>query len=165
MKSAIVSIFICVILFEACKKNTDALSPAQTIQGNYTAYKHKAFDSVNTYPINGKTITIQIDAIGEDSVRLKLISTQNGYFSPGDTVIDRHFFVQTLPGGVFPVAYQITLGEPVDDSATAENTIAFYKGYNSLYPIYAKNGLCGYYTFVPPDYHKGAVQTAFIKTQ
>lgn len=160
MKTIIVGAISCTIFLAACKKNGVTLTPAQAIEGSYTAYKHLRFDSVTSYPINGKTITMQIDAIGEDSVRLQIRSVQNGFFSPGDTVIDRHLFVQKVQSN----AYQVWLGHP-EEPTTADNSIWFDDSYNGFYPIYAGTGFYGYYTYVPTGYKQGAVQTAFKKMQ
>ena len=103
---------------------------------------------------------MQIDAIGDDSVRIQMRSVQNGFFSLGDTVIDRHLSVQKLPYG----GYMVSVGDPLD-SGTGENTISFDDSYNRLYQLYPYNGYYGYFIFVPPDYHKGAVQTIFMKIQ
>ena len=119
MKLVIVRAISCAIFLAACKKNGAAIAPAKAIEGSYTAYKYVGIDpEVYDYPINGKTITIQIDAIGEDSVRLQIRSVQNGFFSPGDTVIDLHLFVQKI----LSTGYQVSLGNPVD-SGTGQTTI------------------------------------------
>jgi hypothetical protein len=159
MKSVILSALSCIIIFAACKKNGATITPAQAIQGSYTAYKYLRFDSVINYLINGKTITMQIDATGDDSVRLQMRSVQNGFYSPGDTVIDRHLYVQKTQ-----YTYLVTLGDPVD-SGTGENTIVFDDSYSSRILIYPNNGYCGYYVYVPPSYKQGAVETIFIKMQ
>ena len=159
MKSVILSAISCTIFLAACKKSGVTLTPAKAIEGSYTAYKHVRFDSVTSYPINGKTITLQIDAIGEDSVRLQIRSVRNGFFSPGDTVIDRHLFVQKMFTG-----YQVSLGDPVD-SGTAENSIGFDGSSDRFYGVYLNNGYYGYYVYVPPGYKQGAVQTLFKKMQ
>ena len=160
MKSVIVIALSCIIILAACKKNGATLTTAQAIEGSYAAYKHLRFDSVNKYPINGKTITMQIDAIGEDSVRLQIRSVQNGFFSPGDTIIDRHLFVQKM----LSTGYQVSLGDP-GDPGTAENLIQFDDSFNGFYHVYPYNGYYGYYTYVPPGYKQGAVQTLFMKIQ
>ena len=160
MKSIIVSALSCIIVLAACKKNGATLTPAQAIEGSYTAYKYAGIESVYSYPINGKTITMQIDAIGEDSVRLQIRSVENGFFSPGDTVIDRHALVQK----VWSNSFQVTFGDPVDPG-TPENTISFDDSYNRLYQLYPYNGYYGYYAYVPPGYNKGGVQTIFMKMQ
>jgi hypothetical protein len=162
MKSAIISALFFLVIFTACKKNGATITPAQAIEGNYTAYKYySGIDQyLYSYPINGKTMTMQIDAIGNDSVRLQMRSVQNGFFSLGDTVIDRHLFVQKLPYG----GYIVLVGEPVD-SGSNENSISFDDTYNRLYQLYPYNGYYGYFIFAPPDYHKGGVQTIFKKIQ
>ena len=159
MKSVIVSAISCAIFLAACNKNGTTLTPAQAIEGSYTAYKHHRFDSVTSYPVNGRTITMQIDAIGEDSVRLQIRSVQNGFYSPGDTVIDRHLFVQKMFTG-----YQVSLGDPVD-AGTAENSIRFDASFDRYFGVYLYNGYYGYYVYVPPGYKQGAVQTLFKKMQ
>jgi len=160
MKLVIVSAVSCTIFLAACNKNGATLTPAQTIEGSYTAYKYLRFDSVINYPVDGKTITMQIDAIGEDSVRLQIRSTQNGFYSPGDTVIDHHLLVQKLPYS----GYEVSLGDPVD-SGTGENTIGFDNSYNRYYGVDPYSSYLGYYIYVPPAYKQGAVETLFKKIQ
>jgi hypothetical protein len=160
MKSVILAALSCIIIFTPCKKNGTTITSAQAIEGSYIAYKYLRFDSVINYQTNGKTITMQIDAIGEDSVRLQMRSVQNGFYSPGDTVIDRHIYVQKTKYS----GYLVTLGDPVDPG-TSENTIVFDDSYSSRYQLYSYNGYYGYYIYVPPGYKQGAVQTIFTKMQ
>lgn len=159
MKSLIVCALFFIFLSVACKKSGPTLTPAQAIEGRYTAFKYIGIESLY-YPINGKTITMQIDAIGQNSVRLQMRSVENGFYSPGDTVIDLHLLVQKLPYS----SYQVTLGDPVD-SGTDENTIEFNDSWNRYLGV--DPGYLGYYIYVPPGFKQGegAVETIFTKTQ
>jgi hypothetical protein len=104
------------------------------------------------YPINGETITVQIDPVSRDSVQVKIISTQNGFYSPGASAIYSKVYVKEIncTSCQFRRSYTLTLAPPTH-SGTAENTIWFDPTSNA------------YYTYIPPGYTKGAVQTVFVK--
>ena len=165
MKPVVFIAACCIVASTACRKNQVKLSPATSIEGTYTAYKYQGAELNFDYPINGKTITLQIDALGEDTVRLQLRSAQNAFFSPGDTVIDRHLFVEKIQCPNCPesdIYYQVLLNnQPV--AGSAENTITFSGSANGIYGIKANTGFYGYYTFVPTGYARGAVQAVFKK--
>lgn len=165
MKPILFIAICCSIACIACRKNALTLSPAKSIEGTYTAYKYEGAELNFDYPINGKTIALQIDALGEDSVRLQLRSAQNAFFSPGDTVIDRHLFVQKIQCPncqTSDIYYQVLLdSQPV--AGSIENAIEFSGASNGIYGIKANTGFYGYYTFVPTGYTKGNVQTVFKK--
>jgi hypothetical protein len=164
MKSVIISALAYIIVLAACQKNVATITPAEAIEGSYTAYKYEgvAADTATSYPINGKTITMQIDAIGEDSVRIQMRSVQNGFFSPGDTVIDRHVLVQKIL--LAYNAYRILLGDP-GDSLTAGNSIEFDNSFDRFFNVYPYNGYYGYYVYTTPGYPQFAVETLFKKIQ
>lgn len=165
MRLILVIAVCCSIAGMACKKNTVAVSPAKSIEGTYTAYKYQGAELNFNYPINGKTISLQVDALGEDSVRLQLRSVQNAFFSPGDTVIDRHLFVQKTQCAGCQSSdsyYQVWLNKQ-SVAGSIENAIEFSGSANGIYGIKTNSGYYGYFTFVPPGYTKGAVQAVFKK--
>jgi hypothetical protein len=140
----------------ACTKNQTALSPAELLSGSYIAKTYNDGFSVTNYPINGKLLTMQIEVVSDDTVHLHLNSTNNGFYSIGDTVINKNFLITktTCSSCEQTVIYKILLGnQTVPEPGSLENTIWFDKSLNA------------YYTFVPPGYAKGEVQTVMAKSK
>ena len=149
------SIFLIFLIYisASCGKSVAELTPAKAVSGSFLS---KTWDGIalgtRAYPINGKTITVQIDPVSRDSVQVKVISTQNDIYSPGDSAIYSKVYVKEIncTSCQYPRSYTLTLAPPTHPG-TAENTIWFDPTSNA------------YYTYIPPGYTKGAVQTVFVK--
>jgi len=136
----------------SCKKSSVNRSASDAIQGSYTANIYTNGRIILTYPINGKTFMMKIVHISEDSVEVTINSTANGFYSPGDTVINLKTAVETIScrSCQYPVTYQFALGA-LRLPGTLENVIWFDPSNNA------------YYTYVPKGYTQGAVQTIMTK--
>jgi hypothetical protein len=153
MKPKVVFLILFTYGFVSCRKSVGELTPAQAVSGTFLAKTYNDIVSpLMTYPINGKTIKLQINPVSTDSVRVQVFSTQNGYYSPGDSTIYSKAFVKSINclSCQYPRTYTITLAPPTS-TGTADNTIWFDLNNNA------------YYTYIPPGYTKGDVQTVFVK--
>lgn len=139
-------------LFACHKSNEEPLkSLAETISGTYGATSHVSFGKSLSYPINGKTISLQIEAVAKDSVRIIVNSIENNIYSPGQTAVYSKVAVsKSTCNCADPVTYRVSLGVPVNQG-TLENIIWFDANKRA------------FYTYIPPNYTKGAVQTVFTK--
>uniref|UniRef100_UPI002613B398 hypothetical protein n=1 Tax=Hydrotalea sp. TaxID=2881279 RepID=UPI002613B398 len=85
MKSKLVYLIFLTYGFVSCGKSVEEVTPAQAISGTFLAKTYNDVVSpLMTYPINGKTITLQINPVSRDTVQVKVLSTKNGFYSPGD---------------------------------------------------------------------------------
>lgn len=137
----------------SCNKITiENIPAARAVSGVFIAKTYQSFGSPIPYPINGQTIQLQIDPVAKDTVRVQVNSTQNGFYSPGELAVYPKVYVQEKPcsncAGV--KLYTLNLAPPVD-AGTLENSIWLDAQRNA------------YYTYIPPGYNKGAVQTVFVK--
>jgi hypothetical protein len=137
----------------SCRKNMDEHSAALTISGIYEAKTYQSFGNVITYPINGQTISLQINPVSKDSVRVQINSTFNGFYSPGNAAIYPEVYVEEsiCSNCQHYSIYEISLAPQVHPG-TLENTIWVDPDNNA------------YYTYIPPNDNAGAVQTIFVKT-
>jgi hypothetical protein len=137
----------------SCKKTSVEASPGQAISGTYEAKTYDSFGQVMNYPLNAQTMSIQITAVSKDSARVEVNSTTNGYYSPGDAAVYPKVMVtETICANCqYCKTYKISFAPPVDPG-TLENSIWFDPQYNA------------YYTYIPPGYTKGAVQTVLVKS-
>ncbi len=145
--------FFLITTLLSCNKITiENIPAAQAVSGIFAAKTYQSFGSPIPYPINGQTIQLQIDPVAKDTVRVQVNSTQNGIYSPGEFAVYPKVYVQEKPctncGGV--ILYTLSLAPPLD-AGTLENSIWFDAQRNA------------YYTYIPPGYNKGAVQTVFVK--
>jgi hypothetical protein len=138
------------VAFMACKQADPTPDAGQIVAGTYTAKSTNSFGETKQYPINGKTILLQIDRISADTVRVRLQAPANGFFSPAKDTTYNKVYVLTNPQG-----YYLTLESPIHPG-TAENQIALSTG------VTPTSGTA-LYTFVPPGYTLGAVSTFFSK--
>ena len=153
MRHKIIFLIFLTYGFVSCGKSVEELTPAQAVSGTFLAKKYDDIVSpLMTYPINGKTITLQIDPVTRDSVLVKVLSTQNGFYSPGDSAIYSKVYVKEIncTSCQYHRTYTLTLAPPTFPG-TADNTIWFDPNNNA------------YYTYIPPGYTKGGVQTVFVK--
>src|SRR5689334_22131864 len=140
------------ILSSGCNKSNTILSSSEVLKGTYIAKSYDGF-IMESYPINGKTFSMQIDVVSADTVHVLISSTENGFYSPGDTLINLNAFVykRNCTNCQYTTTYQISLGTQIFPG-TLDNTIWFD----------AKNN--AYYTYIPPNFTKGDVQTIMVKT-
>ena len=153
MAGKFASLLLLAILCLGCRKSVVELTPAQQVSGAYEAKTYNdVFSPLMTYPINGKTITLQIEPVSRDSALVKVLSTKNGFYSPGDSAIYPKVYVKEIncTSCQYHRTYTLTLAPPISPG-TMENTIWFDPNNNA------------YYTYIPPDYTKGEVQTVFVK--
>ena len=154
MKFKLIVLILILIQF-CCKKTTNNPASAQIISGRYQANTYNNGGSPNIlYPINGQTITLQIDPVSDDSVSVQVNSTINGSYSPGGNAVYPNTAVhETICSNCqYDKTYSISLGSQLNPG-TLENTIWFDPNNNA------------YYTYIPPNYTKGTVQTIFVKTK
>lgn len=155
MKLKLLAAVLLIIGSVSCKKAVEEPTPAEAISGVYEA---KTYNGVviplMTYPINGQTITLRILPVSKDTVRVEVNSTSNGFYSPGAATIYPKVFVKESNCNTcqYTRIYTIALAPPVNQG-TSENSIWFDPKNNA------------YYTFIPPNYTTGAVQTVFVKTE
>jgi hypothetical protein len=153
MKFRFIFLLFLTYVFVGCEKSVDEPTPAQAVSGTFLAktWNGVALGSM-AYPINGETITVQIDPVSRDSVQVKIISTQNGFYSPGASAIYSKVYVKEINCTTcqYRRSYTLTLAPPTN-AGTAENTISFDPNGNA------------YYTYIPPGLTNGAVQTVLVK--
>jgi hypothetical protein len=153
MKSKLIFLVFLTYGFVSCGKSAEEVTPAQAVSGNFLA---KTFDGVAlplmAYPINGKTIKLEINPVSRDTVEVKVFSTQNGFYSPGDSAMYSKVYVKEIDckSCQYHRTYTLALAPPTFPG-TADNTIWFDPNNNA------------YYTYIPSGYTKGAVQTRFVK--
>jgi hypothetical protein len=154
MKSKYILIILISVGLISCRKSSEFESPSQAIAGDYEAetYNNGTSPLIN-YPINGETMRLQIQLISKDSVSVNVSSSVNGFYSPGSSALYPSVFVakKTDGNGQFAGLFMISLAPPIH-AGTLENSIWFDQENNA------------YYTFVPPNYTKGAVQAIFTKS-
>lgn len=154
MKTKLTLMVLLASQFLTCQKSNEEplKSLAETISGTYEATSHESFGKSLSYPINGKTISLQIEAVTKDTVRIVVNSISNDIYSPGETKVYPKVAVSksTCSACSDPVTYRVSLGLPVNQG-TLENVIWFDANKRA------------FYTYIPPNYTKGAVQTAFTK--
>lgn len=149
------SVIILAISLLNCKKTEVEVTPAKQISGIFEAKTYdNGFNSrLMNYPINGQSLKIDIKYVSQDTVSVHLISTVNGFYSPGiDTTFSKVYVVEDMnPNRQQPKIFRLKLAPPVNIS-TLENSIWFDSNLNA------------YYSYIPPNYKLGAVQTVFAKT-
>jgi hypothetical protein len=145
----------------SCQKTADELpvtppTLAEAISGSYTASTHNVFSEITAYPINGQTIKLLISAVSTDKVRVEIHSAPNGVYSPGSVLVYPEVTVKQREGACntctpgLPV-FQLDMAPPTH-AGSLENAIWFDHAGRA------------YYTYIPPNYTKGAVQTTFLRT-
>ncbi|GAB3548788.1 hypothetical protein [Spirosoma fluminis] len=152
-------IILGITLCTACKPQTSSVQPAlasdaaKAIAGTYTANTSRLPD-VKSYPINGKTITVQIERITPDTVRVKVQAPANGFYSPArDTTYDK-VYVLTKPQGYY-LTLETSTVEP-NNQLGSELVIA-----PPIAPASSPNWAS--YVFLPPSYKLGRASAEFIK--
>ena len=94
-------------LCAACKHSDPSVQPvlapdaAQVIAGTYKATDYVTFDKKTPYPINGKTITFQIERISPDTVSVSVKALANGFYSPARDTTYNKVYVLTKPQGYY----------------------------------------------------------------
>ncbi len=146
-------------LVTACKHTdpniSQVLAPdaAKVIAGTYTANKYVSFDT-KSFPINGKTITLQIDRVAPDTVRVKVQAPANGIYSPAKDTTYNKVYVLTKPQGYY-LTLETNTTQP-NNQLGSELVIA-----PLVAPATSPNWAS--YVFVPPGYTLGRVSVEFTK--
>ncbi|MBO0953167.1 hypothetical protein [Fibrella forsythiae] len=152
-------ILLGITLCAACKHDAPVSQPlpasdaAQVIAGTYTADIAR-IPTVKAYPINGRTITVDIERLSPDRVRVKVQAPANGFYSPARDTTYENVYVLTRPQG-----YYLTLETDATQPSNqlgSELVIA-----PPLPPATSPNWAS--YVFAPPGYQKGRVSAEFIK--
>lgn len=152
-------IILGITLCTACKHDTPVVQPvlapdaAKVIAGTYTANISRLPD-VKSYPINGKTITFQIERISPDTVRVKVQAPANGFYSPARDTTYNKVYVLTKPQGYY-LTLETSTVEP-NNQLGSELVIA-----PPVAPATSPNWAS--YVFLPPGYKLGRAATEFIK--
>lgn len=99
-------IILGIALCAACKHDAPGVQPiqvpdaAKVIAGTYTANLSR-IPIVKSYPINGKTITFQVERISSDKVRVRVQAPANGFYSPARDTTYENVYVLTKPQGYY----------------------------------------------------------------
>lgn len=99
-------IILGITLCTACKHDAPVVQPvvapdaAKVIAGTYTANLSR-IPNVKFYPINGKTITFQVERISSDKVRIKVQAPANDFYSPARDTTYENVDVLTRPQGYY----------------------------------------------------------------
>lgn len=144
-------IILGITLCTACKHDAPVVQPAlssdaaQVIAGTYTATISRT-PTVKTYPIDGKTITFQIERISSDTVRVSVQAPANGFYSPAKDTTYTNVYVLAKPQG-----YYLTLET---DTTQPNNQL----GSELIIALPAAPGHSpdwAAYVFAPPTYTSG----------
>ena len=152
----ILSITLCTACqHEEASSVQSVLAPdvAKVIAGTYTANISRLPD-VKSYPINGKTITLQIERISPDTVQVKVHAPANGFYSPAKDTTYNKVYVLTKPQGYY-LTLETSSIEP-NNQLGSELVIA------SPFPLGTSPNWASY-VFLPPGYQLGRASAEFIK--
>jgi hypothetical protein len=139
-------IFILSIFFFAisCKENSP--EPSFVVAGNYTAQDYRLTTQPEPYPINGKTIDIEIKSVSKDVVEVNVQAPANDIYSPALNVkYDKALVVENGISNGKVTSYIIYLDGIVKSP------------FNNVILVYDNKTADYYYT--PPGYTKGQVTT------
>ncbi len=145
----------------ACQHDAPSVQPvlapdaANVIAGTYTATIARIPD-VKSYPINGKTITFQIERIAPDTVRVNVQAPANGFYSPARDTTYNKVYVLTKPQGYY-LTLETDKTQP-NNQLGSELVIA-----SPLAPDTSPNWAS--YVFLPPGYKLGRVSAEFTKVK
>jgi hypothetical protein len=146
-------------LLTACKQGdsnvqpVSALDAAKVIAGTYTATITRIPD-IKSYPINGKTITFQIERISADTVRVKVQAPANDFYSPARDTTYNNVYVLTKPQGYY-LTLETDTTQP-NNQLGSELVIA-----PPFSPETSPNWAS--YVFLPPGYKLGRISAEFTK--
>jgi hypothetical protein len=152
-------IMLGITLCTACKHDAPSVQPvlapdaANVIVGTYSANLSRIPD-VKSYPINGKTILVQIERISADTVRVKVQAPANGIYSPARDTTYNNVYVLTKPQGYY-LTLETDTTQP-NNQLGSELVIA-----PPVPPATSPNWAS--YVFLPPGYKLGRVAAEFIK--
>ncbi|MBC3787877.1 hypothetical protein [Spirosoma utsteinense] len=139
-------------LCAACKHDAPVVQPvlgpdaAKVISGTYTVNKFLTYDSARTFPINGKTISLQIDRVAPDTVRVRVQAAANGFYSPARDTTYNKVYVLTKPQG-----YYLTLET---NTTEPHNQLGSELVFAPPFPP-DKSPNWASYIFAPPSYTSG----------
>ena len=152
-------IILGITLCTACKHDDPssqlvlAADAANVIAGTYTANLSRLPD-IKSYPINGKTITFQIERLSADTVRVNVQAPANGIYSPARDTTYNKVYVLTKPQGYYLILETDTT-QP-NNQLGSELVIA-----SPVPPATSPNWAS--YVFLPPGYKLGRVSAEFTK--
>ncbi|GHB85189.1 hypothetical protein [Persicitalea jodogahamensis] len=135
----------------ACKHDSPSVQPvlapdaAKVIAGTYTANIFRIPD-IKSYPINGKTITLHIERISPDTVRVRVQAPANGFYSPARDTTYNKVYVLTKPQG-----YYLTLET---DATQPNNQLGSELVFAPPFPPDSSPNWASY-IFPPPSYTSG----------
>ena len=148
------------ILCAACKHRDPVVQPvlapdaATVIAGTYKATDFVTSATKNPFPINGKTITLQIERISPDTVRVDVKAPANDVYSPARDTTYNKVYVLTKPQGYY-LTLETNTTQP-NNQLGSELAIA-----PPVAPDTAPNWAS--YVFAPPGYTLGRVSVWFTK--
>lgn len=147
-------------LCAACKHDDPKVQPvlapdaAKIIAGTYKATDYVTSGNKTPYPINGKTLTLQIERISSDTVRVSVKAPANGVYSSAKDTTYNKVYVLTKPQGYY-LTLETNPTQP-DNQLGSELAIA-----PPIAPETSPNWLS--YVFAPPGYTLGRVSVWFTK--
>ncbi len=144
-------IILGITLCAACRHDVPVVQPvlppdaAKVIAGTYTANISR-IPTVKSYPINGKTITFQIERISSDRVRVKVQAPANGFYSPARDTTYNNVYVLTKPQGYY-LTLETDITQP--NNQLGSELIIAPPSASGNSPNWAA------YVFAPPTYTSG----------
>lgn len=137
----IIPLFLFVI---SCKENSP--EPSFVVAGNYTAQDYRLASIPEPYPIDGKTIDVQIKSFSKDLVEVSVQAPANNIYSPALNIkYDKALVIENAMSNGKVTSYIIYL----DGIAKSP--------FNNVIMVYSNKTADYYYT--PPGYTKGQVTT------
>ncbi|MBO0950319.1 hypothetical protein [Fibrella forsythiae] len=147
-------------LCAACKPGDPLVGPvlatdaAKVIAGTYAATDYVTFDKKTPFPINGKTVTFQIERIAPDTVRVRVKAPANDLYSPARDTTYNKVYVLTKPQGYY-LTLETNPTQP-NNQLGSELVIA-----PPVAPASSPNWAS--YVFAPPGFSLGRVSVWFTK--
>lgn len=150
MKTQLVILCLAVYFLFGCKNDDPSEDPARFLSGAYYAHSTVYQNQNNQYPVNGKTISIQIDRISPDTVQVRVNAPSNGLFSPArDTTYRRVYMVPR------PSEYSLTL-EADTSVRRLSSEIVFWRNPKGQIDRIS-------YLFAPPGFISGRMNVELVR--
>lgn len=138
----VVTTFTCLC---GCDRKDLGPDPAFGVVGSYSAIEFRQTPTPQPYPINGKTINIDVIRTANSTVNVTVQAPANGIYSPGNLTYTGAHVSVNKNGKNEAVSWAIYLNGKVTEEL---------RDVILVYP----NKTADYF-FVPPDYTKGPVTT------
>ena len=137
MKKQIALFGLIVLVAMACRQTEPTPDPASIIQGDYTAESFKLTGEPVNYPINGKTITMQIRRVAKDTVQVDIQAVPNGQYSPGQSLSYPKAYIVSQSNGKGQYTFNVFLTPRSATSPTSlVDAIQFYTSSKSIADYY-----------------------------